>query len=350
MTGLRPLTVSQEPTNTPDTQAAFSDMVSNATNRQAFINSLRKFMLTYAFDGYPNAERRSDNTTDSENLVTLLHDLKAAFQDEKLGLSVKIPRNNALLEKLNLPAMQPHIDFFNFATYDIHDGMIDRGFAFPHSNFDQVVKQLGVQRIRGVDLAKVNMGIGWYARSYTLRDPTCDVTGCFSTDYGRERMCTRFPGVLSQAEIYRVIEENELKADYDAHAVAKMITWDTEQWASFDDAETMRTKIDRVIRLCVGGVNIWSVDLHGAEHTSSNDILRALCAIIPAGASPDDIEAIREYEAVMDRQEVIGKACYWSAFTYSKGQVPALSGDLPCRGDDVRTLCYAPGSAKGGCD
>ena len=26
-------------------------MASNATNRQAFINSLRKFLLTYAFDG-----------------------------------------------------------------------------------------------------------------------------------------------------------------------------------------------------------------------------------------------------------------------------------------------------------
>ncbi|KAL4790837.1 glycoside hydrolase superfamily [Aspergillus venezuelensis] len=356
-----------KPTNTPDTQIAFSDMASSAINRQTFINSLRKFMTTYAFDGvdidwqYPSMNRRTDNTTDTKNLITLLRDLKEAFADSKVGISLKIPGNNALLGRLNLTAIQPHIDFFNFATYDIHDTIVDRGFAFPHSNFDQVRKQLEVQRIQGVDLRKVNVGFGWYARSYTLKDPECNTSGCFSTDLGHKRECTQSPGMLSHAELRQIIEENDPTPAYDAHAVAKLITWDKHQWASFDDAETVRTKLDRASSLCIGGVNIWSVDLDDTEHTSSNDLLRALGAMVPAGASPDDIEAIRNYKEIMDREELIQKACYWSfcgetcathwlAFTYSKGQVPGLSGDLPCRGDDVRTLCCAPGSSMGRCE
>ncbi|KAL4964523.1 glycoside hydrolase family 18 protein [Aspergillus stella-maris] len=356
-----------ERTNTPDTQTAFSDMTNSATNRQHFIDSLRKFMTTYAFDGvdidwqYPSTDRRSDNTTDIENLITLLHDLKEAFADSKIDISLKVPGNNTLLSNFNLTAIQPHIDFFNFATYDIHDPIVDRGFAFPSSSFDQVRKQLGVQRIRGVDLEKVNLGFGWYARSFTLKDPECNTSGCFSTSFGRTGECTRLSGVLSHAEMYRIIKDNDLMPAYDAHAVAKMLTWDTDQWASFDDAETMRTKIGKATSLCVGGINVWSVDLDDQYHKSSNDLLRALGAIVPAGASSDDIEAIRDYREVMDRQETIEKACYWSfcgetcathwlAFTHSKGQVPGLSGDLPCRGDDVRTLCCAPGSSMGRCD
>ena len=40
-----------DPTNSPNTQTAFSDMAGSATNRQTFIKSLTNFMQTYGFDG-----------------------------------------------------------------------------------------------------------------------------------------------------------------------------------------------------------------------------------------------------------------------------------------------------------
>ncbi|KAL4945825.1 glycosyl hydrolases family 18-domain-containing protein [Aspergillus oleicola] len=354
-----------EPTNTPNTQTAFSDMVSNATNRQAFINSLRNFMLTYAFDGvdidwqYPGAQEHDRNSTDSENFVTLLHELKDAFQG-KYGISVTMPGNNAYLENFNLTGMQSHIDFFNFATYDIHD-TVERHYAYPNSNFDQVKKQVKVLRTQGVDLAKVNFGIGWYGRSYTLKDPDCNAVDCFAVSSGRAGNFTQLPGILSHAEIRRINEENGLTLDFDSHAVAKLLTWDIDQWVSYDDAETVKMKIDTATSLCLGGVNVWSMDLDGPEYTSSNDLLRALGAITPAGASPDDIDAIRTYKDITDRDASIKKSCYWSScggycedgwmsFAHSKGHVPSIPGDKPCRGDDVRSLCCAPGTRKGKCE
>lgn len=40
-----------DPTNTPNTRKAFSDMVSTAANRKLFIESLGQFLKTYNFDG-----------------------------------------------------------------------------------------------------------------------------------------------------------------------------------------------------------------------------------------------------------------------------------------------------------
>ena len=57
------------------TQTAFSTMVSSASNRQAFINGLIKFMDTYGFDGvdldweYPGADDRGGVSADTENYV-----------------------------------------------------------------------------------------------------------------------------------------------------------------------------------------------------------------------------------------------------------------------------------------
>lgn len=72
-------------TNIPNTRMGFSDMVSTAANRAAFIYSLSKFMQTYHFDGvdfdweYPAASDRGGTAVDTANYVTLLQELRAAF-------------------------------------------------------------------------------------------------------------------------------------------------------------------------------------------------------------------------------------------------------------------------------
>ncbi|KIJ37863.1 glycoside hydrolase family 18 protein [Sphaerobolus stellatus SS14] len=71
--------------NDPPTQNIFSDLAANSNNRQAFINSLISFLQTYAFDGididweYPVAPERGGSSQDKENFVTLLRELRMAF-------------------------------------------------------------------------------------------------------------------------------------------------------------------------------------------------------------------------------------------------------------------------------
>lgn len=67
------------------TRTAFSDMASSATNRAAFIQSLISFMKNHGFDGadidweYPAADDRGGRAEDTENYVSLVKDMKAAF-------------------------------------------------------------------------------------------------------------------------------------------------------------------------------------------------------------------------------------------------------------------------------
>jgi chitinase len=58
--------------------------------------------------------------------------------------------------------------------------------------------------------------------------------------------------VLSAAEINKIID-NGATVSHDLEAAAKIVTWDGDQWASFDDAETLKIKLDYANQRCLGG-------------------------------------------------------------------------------------------------
>lgn len=75
------------------THTTWSDMVASKTDRAAFIESLIRFMDHYGFQGadldweYPAAEVRGGRFEDTENLVSLVKEIRAAF-GSKYGLSI----------------------------------------------------------------------------------------------------------------------------------------------------------------------------------------------------------------------------------------------------------------------
>jgi chitinase len=83
-------------TNVPNTRTAFSDMVSSAANRQAFITGLAQFLQTHRFDGvdldweYPAADDRGGVEADTANFIKLLQELRSAFSG-RYGISRTLP-------------------------------------------------------------------------------------------------------------------------------------------------------------------------------------------------------------------------------------------------------------------
>ncbi len=77
------------------THTTWSDMISNSDNRAAFISSLIEFMTTWSFQGvdidweYPVIPDRGGRPEDTQNLVSLLADMRAAF-GAKYGISVTL--------------------------------------------------------------------------------------------------------------------------------------------------------------------------------------------------------------------------------------------------------------------
>lgn len=75
----------------------------------------------------------------------------------------------------------------------------------PHTNWTEIETELDLLWRNEVDLIQVTLGIGWYGRSFTLSDPSCNSPGCMFSAGGNPGQCTGSTGTLSNAEVDRII-------------------------------------------------------------------------------------------------------------------------------------------------
>lgn len=133
------------------------------------------------------------------------------------------------------------------------------------------------------------LGLGFYGRSFTLSDPSCNTPGCPFASGANPGECTGQAGILSNAEINRVIRTHDLTPVMDKAAGVKYITWDNNQWVSYDDADTLKIKMDFANKLGLGGTSrlprliftaedrtvsdshvvVWALDLDNADSQSA---------------------------------------------------------------------------------
>ncbi|CAF9915092.1 MAG: hypothetical protein ALECFALPRED_009976 [Alectoria fallacina] len=253
------------------TQEAFSTMSSTSANRQMFINGLLQFMNYYGFDGvdldweYPQADDRGGQPADTENYVALAKELKAALGQK--GLSMTLPTSFWYLQHFDVNLLQEYVDWFNFMSYDLH-GVWDAQSQFvgpyiaPHTNLTEIDLGLDLLWRAGVEADKVNLGMAWYGRSFTLSDPSCNTPNgvCQFSGGANPGPCSGTSGILDDQEIQDVITQNSLTPTWDHTAGVKWITWDSNQWVSYDDADTFQEKKDFASQRCLGGLMVWAMD------------------------------------------------------------------------------------------
>jgi chitinase len=99
------------------------------------------------------------------------------------------------------------------------------------------------------------LGLGFYGRSFTLQDPSCNTPGCAFISGAEKGECTGEAGILSNAEIQRIIVDHEVKPVFDKKVGVKWITWNSNQWVSYDDAETLKLKIEFANNLGLAGIS-----------------------------------------------------------------------------------------------
>ncbi|GBF63439.1 chitotriosidase-1 [Trichophyton mentagrophytes] len=365
-------------TNSPNTRTAFSDMVSTTANRAKFISALLRFIKTYGFDGvdldweYPGAEDRGGKVEDTANLVLLLKEMRAAFQGQ-YGLSATLPASFWYLRWFDVNKMQNYLDWFNVMTYDIH-GVWDASSKFsgpfvrPHTNLTEIGQGLDLLWRAGVEPAKVILGLGWYGRSFTLEDGSCSKPGCRFTQGGAPGRCTRNSGTLSNAEIVEIINEHNLTPVYDKKAGVNWITWNNDQWVSYDDDITFAQKINYANSLCLGGTMIWAIDLDDLNGTTNSHTIGTglgkfnihfTGGVFFDGGddswSEDTIAEVRKSAYISDScyTSFCGESCAegYTAFTYMRGQVDGIKFNTSCADrDTVQSLCCVSGGNPGRCE
>ncbi len=274
------------------TRTAFSAMVGSAGNRATFIAGVSRFLATYGFDGvdldweYPVADDRGGTKADKANYAALAREMKAAFAG-RYGISMTLPTSYWYLQHFDLPAIAPHVDWFNLMSYDLH-GVWDRDSRFvgpyiaPHTNLTEIDLGLDLLWRSGVAPGQVVLGEGWYGRSFTLADSACTQPNgvCRFSGPAEPGPCSAAAGILDRREIDNIIAANHLQPSWDKSAGVKwvslsvlrpcpplcppsntnpQITWDN-QWVSYDDEDTLQQKHDFASSRCLGGTMVWAMD------------------------------------------------------------------------------------------
>jgi GH18 family chitinase len=254
------------------TATAFSDMVSCKENRTKFITEVKAFMQTYAFDGldidweYPSASDRGGKPADKDNLVLFTQEIRAAF-GMRYGLSITLPASYFYMKNFDLAGMQEHVDFFNIMTYDMH-GIWDKDtvgagpYILPHTNLTEIDGALDLLWRSKVVPEKVNLGLAWYGRSFTLSEPNCTFPNgvCEFSGAGLAGPCSDSKGTLNLMEVQDIVSEGKLRPTLDEKAGVKFVAYNETQWVSFDDEETIRLKQKFANERCLGGTMVWAMD------------------------------------------------------------------------------------------
>ncbi|KAF2492808.1 glycoside hydrolase [Lophium mytilinum] len=253
------------------TQGTWSAMTSSKEHRALFITSVVSFMDQWGFQGldldweYPATEVRGGHEGDTANLVSLVQELRAAF-GSRYGLSVILAPDYWYLRGMDPKAMEPYVDWFGFMGYDLHGAWDAAANTIgatvrPQSDIRDIDNDLVPLWFDDLDPHKVNFGLAYYGRGYTVSDKKCMYMGCAFTGPSKAGSCTQTEGFLSDQEIRNIIESKGLYPEMIPNTTVKQITWE-DQWIGYDDQETFDMKMAFANNRCLGGTMIWAIDFN----------------------------------------------------------------------------------------
>lgn len=182
----------------------------------------------------------------------------------------------------------------------------------PHTNLTEISEGLDLLWRNNIEPSKVVLGMGFYGRSFTLSDPSCSTPGCPFSGGGNPGQCTQTSGILSNSEIQDVIAQYDLTPILNEEAGIKYIVWDSDQWVSYDDEETLALKRTFANKKCLGGRMVWALDLDDpSSEASLVNVATSGLSTIGDDVSSNPTYALKKVEAA-SVQNTVGLVTYWS--------------------------------------
>nr|WBV74231.1 putative chitinase [Pestalotiopsis kenyana] len=321
--------------NDGDTASYWSDMASTSAGRKSWSKDVLSTVRKYGFDGvdldweYPVADDRGGSDEDKENYVKLLKELRSVFDESGFSLDITftIPTSYWYLRHFDIASMveDTGVNWVNVMSYDLHgtwdgDSPWTESVLAAHTNLTEIETALDLLWRNDIDPSKVVLGMGFYGRSFTMTDSSCSTPGCAWSGAGKAGDCTATEGILSYKEISELMDTANSILTWNEEAAVNWLTYDDDQWVSFDNEQTFQQKVDFANDHCLGGVMIWAVD----QDTYDWQGLSALLGESVDGAAL--LEGGSESE--MDKEELstvysayTGADCYVTGcFDTGKGQ------------------------------
>ena len=274
----------------------FSTAYSTQAGRDKFVSETVRIFETYDFFNvvdfdweYPGGGGKSGNASspnDGANFELVLSDLDAALDNlsAKTGqdyeVSIATAGGYEKLANLNLPGIDPYVDFYNVMTYDFHGGWENStghqaAMTGDANNYD-VTGAVDVFEDAGIELSKVVMGAPAYTRAwgdvsdggtfgYQQQGNSASATGSFEA------------GVYDYKDIVDDVITGQRKLFWDDDNKAAFV-YDGDEWSSMETTATIAGKAAYIEEKGLGGMMFWALSNDGEGELSlveaADDLLR----------------------------------------------------------------------------
>ncbi|KAH9230227.1 glycoside hydrolase family 18 protein [Colletotrichum gloeosporioides 23] len=257
-----------------DTQGIFRDLVSTHENRRKFLDNLVSFLRNFGFDGVDIDWQWPQSADEATNFAMLLSEMREYFDAQSTGssswgISFTLPVDTTVLRRFDLASMAASASWINLVAYDLES--TDKSTTRPVSDKSSIDAALSFLANAGVPTNQINLGIGFFGRTYSLSDKACSAIGCAASGFGVAGQCTGRPGFMSYDEIQKNIAIDNGKID-DKTGV-NYLSYGDGQWVSYEDRKSIIEKVKYAKSKGLLGLALWSIDLDDNDHRLLNATL-----------------------------------------------------------------------------
>ncbi|PVD39536.1 hypothetical protein C0Q70_02170 [Pomacea canaliculata] len=164
---------------------------------------------------------------------------------------------------LKLVSKELHVNFINFATFDQHgtweevkehhSPLFSSSPAQVNGRALSASKATEIMKKSGIPMWKVNFGVSFFARSYTVSNSSKHVSS------GKAGNHTGQKGFLAYFEVCELLKKGAT-IGWISDQVVPFLTFG-DQWVAFDNQRSINEKVQYAMKSGYGGLAVWTVDV-----------------------------------------------------------------------------------------